>query len=150
VGHQVEYFLKLSPIPAKQWLSRFDGFWAEPESSGEMSYGEFRVLDDVHLHANLAHSGCWLRVPQIKYSWLIAGHRGSITRIELLERLLVESLPSIPILRVDELIRLLWEREVGRSWDELPDPIGSLQNWLISSKQDPSYYRLFFGLSDEA
>jgi hypothetical protein len=150
VGHQVEYFAKLSPPLAKQWLSGFEGFWFEPEESGELPYGEFHLWEDQYLHADLAEQGSWLRMPRIKYSWLIGGHQESIRQIERLERLMAESLPCVLIVRVDEFLHLLWEAEEGRSWDGLPDPVGSLRDWLITSKQDPSYYKIVCDSPSEA
>src|SRR3954466_317842 len=118
MGHQVEYFLKVSSPLAREWLSKFDGFWVEPEATGELAYGEFRLWDDLYLHATLASSASWLRVPQIKYSWLIAEDRKSLTQVDRLERQLASCLPDVTIIRVDEFVRLLWEAEVGLSWQE--------------------------------
>ena len=142
MGYQVEYFLKLASGPARLWLSTFDGFWSHPEAPGELLSGEFRPWDDLSLHATLAEMGAHLRVPQIKYSWLIADDPKSVMQVDRLERLFAECLPGVELIRVDEFVRLLGEAELGRSWQELPDPFESLGNWLASSASGPLHHEL--------
>jgi hypothetical protein len=141
LGHQVEYLLDIAPAEARRRLSPLEGFWIEPESPGGQPYGELRLWDALALHADLSPSACRLAVPQIKYSWLIAGHPAPLADIERLERLLVELLPGVPIIRVDEFVRLKWEADIGSAWDDLPTPAGSLCEWLFSSNEDSAYFR---------
>jgi hypothetical protein len=145
MGYQVEYLLKLTPVQARDWLSRFDGFWIEPSLAGEIPTGEFRLWDGQDLHADLGPTACWLRLPGVKYSWLITGHPPAIDDVKRFERLLAESLPGVPGVRLDELLREQWEAWAGKSWDELPDPVASLRAWLPSHEYGSEYFRLIPG-----
>jgi hypothetical protein len=141
MGYQVEYLLKLTPDAARHWLSRFKGFWVEPSAPGELPSGEFHLWDDQWLHADLGPTACWLRLPRVKYSWLIAAHPPALATVARFERLLAESLPGGEAVRVDELVREQWEAWAGRTWEELADPVGSLRAWLPSLEYGSDYFQ---------
>ena len=141
MGHQVEYLIDLPAARARAWLSVLPGWWAEPESPGELPYGEFQ-WGDLSLHADLGPTACRLRAPAIRYSGLVGGHAGSLEQVARLERWLAQSLPGVRAVRVDELLRLDWESQSGRAWQDWPDPVGALRQWLLASGQDTRYFRL--------
>jgi hypothetical protein len=141
VGHQVEYLIDVLPGAARAWLSELVGWWTEPKSLDVMPYGEFQ-WGELSLLAELGPKACRIRVPQIKYSWLIAGHAASLESVARLETWLSESLPSVRAVRVDELLRIGWESHTGLEWQQWPDPVGMLRDWLLSSGQDAAYFRL--------
>ena len=143
MGHQVEYVIDLPPAPAREWLSSLDGWWAAPESPDEMPWGEF-AWGGKSLHATLGPVACWVRVPQIKYSWLL-DPSPSVEWVARFERYLCEALPGVRAVRLDELVRIQWEAWTGREWEELPDPVGSLWGWLPSHEYGPDYFRLLPG-----
>jgi hypothetical protein len=141
MGHQLEYLVAL-PLPsAQEWLSRLDGWWATPEAPDEKPWGEF-LWAGLSLLAELAPAACHLRVPGIKYSWLIGDHGPSLDRVAQFEHWLAGSLPGVQAVRVDELLRLQWESRFGRTWDQRPDPVRAIGEWLMTSGQDTRYYVL--------
>jgi hypothetical protein len=141
VGYQVEYLIDLPPAPAREWLSALDGWWATPESSDELPWGEF-AWGGQALHADLGPVAGWVRVPCIKYSWLIHGDEPSVEWVTRFERYLCATLPGIRMVRLDELVRIQWEAWAGREWAELPDPVGSLWGWLPTHEYGSDYFRL--------
>ncbi len=141
MGHQVEYVIGLPPVPAREWLSSLSGWWAELGSPDEMPWGEFD-WDGQTLHAYLGPAACHVRVPCIKYSWLIGGHEPSLAWVARFEAWLSETLPGVRAVRLDELLRLRWEAWSGREWGRWPDPVRTLRDWLLASDQDAAYYRL--------
>ncbi len=141
MGYQVEYFVKLLPIASRQWLSQFEGFWIEPESADDLPYGEFRLWDDLYLHAELGVAVTKFSIPQIKYSWLLRGHEPAVVVVDRLERLMVETLLDVPVIRIDEFVLEEWEKVAGK-WEKLTDPVEALVRWLVESEQDHDYFRL--------
>ncbi len=143
MGYQVEYLLKLAPSAAREWLSRFTGCWNESVSENESPYGEFQLWEDQCLLVSLGKTACGLCLPRVLYSWLISlQHPPAVANIERFERLVLESLPGIPWVRLDELLREEWEGAVGCLWEEMPDPFGSLLSWLAASGHEPQYFRI--------
>ena len=143
MGYQVEYLLKLAPIAAREWLSRFTGCWKEPESENERPDGEFQLWEDQCLLVSLGKTACGLRLPRVLYSWLIPPqHPPAVAHIDRFERLVLESLPGIPWVRLDELLREEWEGAVGCLWEEMQDPFGSLLSWLAASRHEQQYFRI--------
>lgn len=140
MGHQVEYMIDLPPAPARGWLSSLDGWWAAPDSPREMPSGEF-AWGGQSLHATLGPVACWVRVPWIKYSWLL-DPSPSVEWVVRFEQYLYAALSGVRAVRLDELVRIQWEAWAGREWDELPDPVGSLWGWLPSHECGPEYFRL--------
>jgi hypothetical protein len=141
MGYQVEYLIDVLPARARGWLSALPGWWAEPESPDDLPDGEFQ-WGDLSLHVELGLRACRLRVPQIKYSWLIADHAPSLKQIARLEDWLCGSLPGVRAVRVDEFLRQEWESRSGREWQEWPNAVGALRDWLLSSRQDARHFRL--------
>ena len=141
MGHQVEYVIDLPLARAREWLSTLPSWWAEPESPDQLPYGEFE-WGGRSLHAELGPMACQLRVPQIKYSWLIGEDAPSVDWVARFEDWLSEQLPGIRAVRLDELLRLEWEARAGRPWQEIPDPVGALWRWLPSHLYGPAYFRL--------
>ena len=142
MGYQVEYLAKLEPVSARKWLSRFDGFWIEPESDEDLPYAELRLWNDIYLHVDLGKVAARFSIPQIKYSWLLRQHQPAIAVIERFEQLIVETMPFVPFLRLDEMIWEDWEKDAG-SWDKLADPVESLCRSLVKSNQEADYFRIF-------
>ena len=142
MGHQVEYIIDLPPARTREWLSSIDGRWATPASPNESPWGEF-AWGGQTLHTTLGPAACWVCVPQIKYSWLL-DPSPSVEWVARFERWLGEVLPGVRLVRLDELLRLAWEREVGRDWDEVPDPVGVLWDWLPAQEEEygDQYFRL--------
>ncbi len=95
------------------------------------------------LHVSLGSVACFVSIPQIKYSWLL-DPSPSVEWVSNFERWLCESLPGVRAVRLDELLRLAWEREVGRDWDEVLDPVGALWAWLPAQENEygSEYFRL--------
>ncbi len=141
MAHQVEYLIDLPPARARAWLSALPGWWAEPEAGGEMPYGEFQ-WEALALHAALGPTACQVAAPQIRYSWLLGGHPSAVTQIARLEGWLSASLPGVRAVRVDELLRLDWEAQTGREWEDRADPVTELRQWLRSTGQDAAHFRL--------
>jgi hypothetical protein len=141
VGHQVEYLIDVQPARARVWLASLDGWWAEPESPDKVLYGEFQG-SDLSLHARLGPAACQVCVPQIKYSWLIADHAPALEQTARLESWLSGSIPCVKAVRIDELLRLDWESQTGREWQEWPNPVEALLEWLLSSGQEAAHFRL--------
>lgn len=141
MGHQVEYLIDLPHARAQEWLSTIPGWWAEPEATGELPYGEFE-WSDISLHADLCHAACHVVVPRIKYSWLVGDHAPSMEQVARLEGWLSDSLPGVRVIRLDELLRFDWESQSAREWWQWPDPVRALRDWLLSSGQDAAYFRL--------
>ena len=102
----------------------------------------YDTLELADVHADLGSRACWLRVPEINYSWVIFGDARSVAQIQRIEELFSELLPKVRSVRVDELLRVDWERSIGMSWEKADDPIGSLQFWLVSTNQDHAYFRV--------
>jgi hypothetical protein len=121
------------------------GWWAEADLHGGPLSGEFE-WEGRALHADLGAEACQVRVPQIKYSWLIARHPPSVGWVARFEDWLEETLPDVPVVRVDELLRLKWEAQAGRSWWAIPHPVGDLRDWLLCYEfgrplDSPSHFR---------
>jgi hypothetical protein len=138
----VEYVIDLPPARAREWLSSLEGWWVTPESPHERLYGEFEWGGQA-LHVSLGLAACFVSVPRIKYSWLL-DPSPSVEWVVSFERWLCETLPGVRAVRLDELLRLAWEREVGRDWDEFPDPVGELWAWLPTQEREygSEYFRL--------
>jgi hypothetical protein len=145
MGYQVQYVIDLPPARAREWLSALPGWWVKPEPPCELPYGEFE-WGGQSLHVDLGPVACSVRVPRIKYSWLIGAHAPSVEWVARFEGWLSEALPGVRAVRLDEQVREQWEVWAGRSWEELPDPVGSLRGWLPSHECGPDYFR--FLLSD--
>ena len=146
MGHQVEYVIDLPPAPVREWLSSLSGWWAELESPGEIPWGEFEWGGQA-LHADLGPAACQVRVPCIKYSWLIGDHEASLAWVARFEAWLPEALAGVRAVRVDELLRLDWESQSGRELWQWPDPVRSLREWLLASGQD-AHVRAFLKSSE--
>jgi hypothetical protein len=140
VGYQVEYIIDLSPARAREWMSALPGWWADPESPGQLAYGEFE-WGGQFLHVDLGAVACSVRVPRINYSWLVCGHAPSVEWVDRFEEWLSASLPGARAVRLDELVREQWEAWAGRSWEELSDPVESLRGWLPSHEYGPDCFR---------
>jgi hypothetical protein len=145
MGHQVEYVIDLPPPRAREWLSTLPGWWAEPGAPGQLPYGEFEWGGRA-LHADLGPMACQVRVPEIKYSWLIGTPAPSLAWVARFEDWLSETLPGVRAVRLDEVLRLEWEAQAGRPWEEIPDPVGALRRLLPSREDWPSHFRV---LSEE-
>lgn len=145
VAHYVEYLLSASPAEMQKWLSQFDGFWVESENDAGPLRGEFRIPDVDSFLAEVALAASRLCLPEIKYSWLIAGDRSAESSVAYFERSLLDAFPDRPCIRIDELLIREWEADAGKPWDELSDPCGSLNLWLKVSGADPKYYRILAG-----
>jgi hypothetical protein len=72
---------------------------------------------------------------------LIHGHAPSVEWVALFERYLLEALPDVHSVRLDELVRQQWEAWVGLPWEGVPDPVDSLVAWLPSQEFGPEYFR---------
>lgn len=142
MGHQVEYLIEIPQQSASRWLSTLSGWWAEPESTEEPPHGIFQ-WGELSLHTVLGPKACQISVPKIKYSWLIANDPPSLEQIARLEEWLSKSFFCAGIVRLDELLWLDWESQSSEKWWQLPDPLSSLRSWLLSTEQDPAYFRLF-------
>jgi hypothetical protein len=150
VGHSVDYFVELPPLCAREWLTGVSGAWFEPDSPDEMpSEGEFSWGGEA-LHVRLGPTACYVCVPGIKYSWLLDPSPSGEWVIRF-EQWLCEALPGVRAVRLDELLRLAWERERGRGWDEVPDPVGTLWAWLPTQEDEYGYehFRLLLGVKAE-
>ena len=144
MGYQVEYMLDLPPIPARDWLSSFDGWWNTPEDPSEIPSGEFN-WGGQPLLVSLGPTASHVAVPSIKYSWLVMAHSPSVEWVDHFERYLCKALPAVRAVRLDELLRVEWEAWADCDWDQLPDPVGSLWSWLPSNEYGTEYFRLFGG-----
>lgn len=141
MGHQVEYFIDLSPQQAREWLSTLHGWWAEPESLGELPNGEIDWCEQS-LHVDLGRAACQIRIPKIKYSWLIFEDAASVNWLRHFEEWLVETLPGVRAIRLDELLRLEWEASTGQEWEKIENLFSILPHWLQTNGCDPRYFRL--------
>jgi hypothetical protein len=141
MGHQVEYLIDVQPVRARAWLASLDGWWADPKSPDEVPYGKFQWFN-LSLHTRLGPTACQVCVIPIKYSWLIADHAPALEQIARLENWLSESLPTVQAVRIDELLRLDWESQTGREWQEWSNPAEALRHWLLTSGQEAAHFRL--------
>jgi len=60
------------------------------------------------------------------------------------EQWICETLPGVRAIRLDELLMLHWEREVGQVCWEVPDPVSALWAWLptVDEWYGDEYHRL--------
>ena len=141
MGHSVEYLIELDPAAAREWVSQFDGFWLESETASDLISGEFHLWENLDVVVYVGPL-CRLTVPQIKYSWLITGNSKVTALVERLDRMLVNALPDVCILRLDELLVDEWEAQAGRPWHQMPPAIAPFHAWLCASGHDPRHYYL--------
>lgn len=141
MGYQVEYLIALPAAAARQWLSTCSGTWFDQDVEAELPYGEFE-RDGLALHVELAPTACHLRVPEIKYSWLIHEHAPSLERIARLDAWLRKSLPEALIVRIDEFVFEKWNAEHRHEWHRLPSPAAALLDRLTASHEETAHYRI--------
>lgn len=144
MGHQVEYVIDLPPALATDWLSpvSLSCTWFPPEPPDTMTRSEF-VWGGQCLHAKLGPTACFMSVPCIKYSWIL-DPSPSLDWVLRFEQWICETLSGVRAIRLDELLMLDWEREVGQVCWEIPDPVSALWAWLptVDERYGDEYHRL--------
>ena len=140
MGHQSNTYDRLISEMRRDWLFTLPGWWAEPEASGELPYGEFEwgggrpSPTSARWHAR--------SVCPDKYSGLISEHASPVAWVARFEDWLSETLPGVRVVRLDELLRLEWEAQAGRPWEKILDPSARSRRWLPSHEYRPAYFRL--------
>ncbi len=146
MGHYLEYVIDLPAAQAREWLAPLGWFAPDYElRCGELPYGEF-AWGGKSLHATFGPAACFVSVPEIKYS-LLLDPSPSVEWVARFEKWLGETLPGVRAVRLDELLRINWEQEIGRDWDKVPDPVSALWAWLPTQDEcyGDDYYRLLSG-----
>jgi hypothetical protein len=130
VGHQVEYFAAVPEAAVRGWLDRLRGYYcSEPGDSTTAWEGE--LASGGTFWAYLTPAACNFALA-LKYSGLYYQQPPAVDFARRFEEEFWEQFGTVPLLRVDEYLVNEWHREVGREWEEFPQPVEELRSWLHS------------------
>lgn len=137
--YHVEYLVAAPSEKLRSWLTTGAIAWTAPESPNEMPQGVI-AWQDLSLNVVLGPQAALVSVPQIPYGWLVGKHPTSVEQIENLDTWLLLSIPGVPVLRLEEFLRLEWEERTSQTWDQPGDPVAAFQQWLSTADADPEFY----------
>jgi|GEM_PF-5656361 len=137
--YHVEYLVAAPAEKLRAWLTAGAICWTAPELPDALPQGVI-AWQDLTLPVVLGQHAALLSVPQIPYGWLVGKHPTSLEQIDNLDTWLLLSIPKVPIVRLEEFLRLEWEERTNQTWDQSDDPVAAFQQWLSTAEADPEFY----------
>ena len=136
MGHSIEYIAKVPESRVYEWVATLEGFSLSMEEPQHGWEGELAGGGAFWVHS--VASACNFVLVD-KETWLLEGHPPTVEFVKRFESEFWKQLGPIPLLRIGELLREMWEGEKGCAWWECSSPFDEALAWLNQFDPDRSY-----------
>ena len=129
MGHLIDYLVAVDGTAARAALKALSGFWGDPYDDGAPTTWEGRTPSGQEFWANPGGHACLFTLSR-KYSLFIAGDPSALESVRSFEEWLLSALPEGDAVRLDEFVRIQWEREVRAEWWKFVRPTEQILSWI--------------------
>lgn len=140
MGHQIEYLSQVSVLDVQSWLDRLSGFYCSEPGDPTHDW-EGALPGGGTFWAKMAPETCLFSLG-MKYTSLWLGQLSAVEFGARFEAAFWEQFGPIPLVRLDEFLRLTWEQSEGHDWEQRKQPFESLLSWLQSQPDYDDHWHL--------